>query len=1133
MKETPELLKENTPVQQIATDLETAGVHVTEEQKKLVEEITDEHGGVTFDDWLKKAKNENLPRDLLIYYGERAVERYILRENWQSKGNLLQEISKIRDGISLPENELQKLVKGTVLKMLNQVESPGKISVTIDALLDPKKDPEIESAIKHNLAFRLREHGEDDIKVSLDRFLPLLPENSLSDPKIIEAAKDGIKKQLREGRIYETKNLLKSKEFPVISEEWMKQAADEEMLRSLERGNISNTSMIHGEFFRGNNWPEFRDRPDVNKAAEKGLIAALRKSASDDDRSNSNRDAVSITEGFKFSDEFVSNPVIQELGNSTLLKSLWRGESGISDRLKYRLRLSPPPKEIQNAAREGVLFVLNSKWFYSQLSGRETINRVNEIVNIKEKFSSPDAFLNDKEIKKGVEETFLKLLTEGIRGDDEGMKKLEENFPLDSSFLQGDSVREAAEEGVQKALENGSIYWALDIVTRFSVSPDILENSAKDIASKFIALDSMAELKRLKQAIPSFGEKELREAANRAFEGTLRGNYGQGFSSARRIAEQFHFEKDFINELVKKSIFEAIEKRRFSIALEMQEEFALHVSSEELLKTFPALKGFLDRFKDVSEEFYAQAQKSPDVLFSVFPLLDSQDDIFKVVRENPFLLEAVAQNPRFGAKLLLKFQQFDAPSKENISFLFESKEEVLKISPSIKLDTAGFRTAMQQRLIEWKQNPDILRAIQEAGIDSNEWLNYHKEDDFFLEAENQTRFSESVATPLFRIQETLEAYGNNIKEALGEYQKEFSGGAVFVEDPTKIDEQIHQLEQERHSAQEGGNQKKAEGIAKGIESLQRKKDKLKKISVWDKLMGDIDGFLHLRAELDRTHTSLIAAEHEFEEEISKKSADPDRILKSKRAVSTEKEKIKQEFAVLGRRIEDFEKNFLPTISPVLGEERGEAVIQEIQNGMEEGLSHYRTDRNTLLNLFSEKADKDKEALEGRPMKISVWSRNPDIDLYQANYSPCCISIERGYYADGGESTIADYNTDLGIQIVQIWDKAKGEPVTAAWCWLGEDDKGENVLVVDNIESNTLYSTNFTNQLTLKLQGYIKEYARDVGVEKVVLGQKNNDLPSSDFLAGLQSSSGTYKKIGGYNRVGGYYLEAEDNPTKIL
>ena len=118
--------------------------------------------------------------------------------------------------------------------------------------------------------------------------------------------------------------------------------------------------------------------------------------------------------------------------------------------------------------------------------------------------------------------------------------------------------------------------------------------------------------------------------------------------------------------------------------------------------------------------------------------LDSQDDIFKVVRENPFLLEAVAQNPRFGAKLLLKFQQFDAPSKENISFLFESKEEVLKISPSIKLDTAGFRTAMQQRLIEWKQNPDILRAIQEAGIDSNEWLNYHKEDDFFLEAENQT-----------------------------------------------------------------------------------------------------------------------------------------------------------------------------------------------------------------------------------------------------------------------------------------------------------------------------------------------------------------------------------------------------------
>ena len=77
-------------------------------------------------------------------------------------------------------------------------------------------------------------------------------------------------------------------------------------------------------------------------------------------------------------------------------------------------------------------------------------------------------------------------------------------------------------------------------------------------------------------------------------------------------------------------------------------------------------------------------------------------------------------------------------------------------------------------------------------------------------------------------------------------------------------------------------------------------------------------------------------------------------------------------------------------------------------------------------------------MESQPMSIFVWARNPDIDLYQGNYSPCCICIDSEHM--GAESTIADYNTDLGVQIVNIWDEVKNEPVTAAWCWLGASER---------------------------------------------------------------------------------------------
>ncbi|MFN7088342.1 MAG: GNAT family N-acetyltransferase, partial [Candidatus Paceibacteria bacterium] len=294
-------------------------------------------------------------------------------------------------------------------------------------------------------------------------------------------------------------------------------------------------------------------------------------------------------------------------------------------------------------------------------------------------------------------------------------------------------------------------------------------------------------------------------------------------------------------------------------------------------------------------------------------------------------------------------------------------------------------------------------------------------------------------------------------------------------------------------------------------------------------VGDISAFQRLKNDVFGAQENLIKAENDLQEKLSGKMSSGRMIQDIKEKISKAKEELRKKLDVLETRIENFKTNLPELISPCLNKERSESLIQKIERKLTEQFDHYNTDRNTLANLFSESRDKKKDKLENQPMSIFVWARNPDFDLYQGNYTNCCIRIDSEH--NESESTIADYNTDLGIQIVNIWDETKNEPVTAAWCWLGKNK--EAVLVVDNIESNTLYSANYPKQLTKELFDYLKKYAKSIGVKKIVLGKANNDLPTPGELAKMKDDGYTYKKIGGYNRIDGYFLEAEDKSVKIV
>ena len=607
--------------------------------------------------------------------------------------------------------------------------------------------------------------------------------------------------------------------------------------------------------------------------------------------------------------------------------------------------------------------------------------------------------------------------------------------------------------------------------------------------------------------------------------------------SAIQIKDKFNLPEELISspeiqQAAKQGMINRLSKGYIDSAIQIKNEFAVIITLQEIINQIPELQNLLNKIREISPNFYNQALKSEDIVMGLIQFKDNPDAFIQEIQENPFLLDAVMENPRFGSKLLIKFPQFDNLSKQNIETLFGIKKEILANNPDIGPESLEFRQLMQERLKTYKNNPEILKELEKQGIDIKEWLNYSETRYFNLESGGgHLAFSETIQMPINRIKETIGNYSHALKEVLKQYRPELSEFRIPLEDTKEIEDKISQMQIELEKAKTQGNGNKVKGIEKGIESLKNKLENIKTVALWDKLLGDISAFQQLKNDVFGAQERLIITENELTKKVSDKTPSGKMIMELKEKINKAKEELRSKFGIMEIRIEDFKTNLPNMISPCLTQDRTDALIQEIDTRLAEQFDHWNTDRQDLANLFSEKSDRDKEKMENQPMSVFVWARNPDIDLYQGNYSDCCIRIDSEHM--GAESTIADYNTDLGVQIVNIWDETKNQPITAAWCWIGKNEAGETALVVDNIESNTQYSANYPEQLTKELFDYLKDYAKVIGVKKIVLGKANNDLPTAGELAKMKDDGNKYEKTGGYNRSDGYFLEAEDKSVKLL
>lgn len=381
------------------------------------------------------------------------------------------------------------------------------------------------------------------------------------------------------------------------------------------------------------------------------------------------------------------------------------------------------------------------------------------------------------------------------------------------------------------------------------------------------------------------------------------------------------------------------------------------------------------------------------------------------------------------------------------------------------------------------------------------------------------KFSDTIVTPIERIQETIDSYTDTVKDVLEQYKKELMNFRVPLKDASLLGGELEKLKTQKQIAEQNGDTKKSEGIAKGISSIEDQILNIKDIPLWDKVFSSISLLDLIKKDIFKAYDDLRIAEAELDKKetdndipINQKRKD---LIKLKNKINSAKKEMREKVQLLGVRLADFDNDLFTMIAPALGEDRTESIIQEKNESAQEHLDHYNSDSKTLENLFYEKED---TGLVGQHMKIGVWNRNPDKDLYLGNYTDCCIRIDSSHM--GAECTIADYLTDVGVQIVSIVDEKKNIPVVAAWCWIGHDDNDQVAFVIDNIEANTEYSANYRAQLESKLQEYLQNYSKKVGV-KLVQGTSNNDLVVS-------SMDSSYYKLGGYNRPSGYFLEGENS-----
>ncbi len=149
---------------------------------------------------------------------------------------------------------------------------------------------------------------------------------------------------------------------------------------------------------------------------------------------------------------------------------------------------------------------------------------------------------------------------------------------------------------------------------------------------------------------------------------------------------------------------------------------------------------------------------------------------------------------------------------------------------------------------------------------------------------------------------------------------------------------------------------------------------------------------------------------------------------------------------------------------------------------------------------------DEKSNKAINITIKMWDRIPQKDLFQGNYSTCCIGM-----GEINGSAMPHYLLNTAYNMIELTDNTTGKTIGNALCYFSKNSKKNPIFIIDNIEIKN--SEIPSDTAGLELRNSIAQYASNVAKEvtgkndiKIYMGGAYNDIPTSDLTKKIEKIS---------------------------
>lgn len=162
------------------------------------------------------------------------------------------------------------------------------------------------------------------------------------------------------------------------------------------------------------------------------------------------------------------------------------------------------------------------------------------------------------------------------------------------------------------------------------------------------------------------------------------------------------------------------------------------------------------------------------------------------------------------------------------------------------------------------------------------------------------------------------------------------------------------------------------------------------------------------------------------------------------------------------------------------------------------LEHLQTRLSDIAKIEIPKDSKEVKVEKDLDLTIKMWDRIPQKDLFQGNYSTCCIGM-----GGGNGSAMPHYLLNTAYNMIEINDNVTGKTIGNALVYFVKDSSGKPTFIIDNIEINNAAKP--SDEGGIAIRNKVAEYAANVAKEvtgrddvNIYMGGEYNDVPWKDL-----------------------------------